>query len=105
LAFRSVNDLADAYVPELADNPYWQTSIRNLLHMSSGVHFFEDRNPGDDRDKLGHDLFDPSGSGAVDAIKRFDKRDHAPGTHFSYASVETEMLGLVLRYAKHMSVS
>jgi CubicO group peptidase (beta-lactamase class C family) len=102
-ASRSVDDLADVYVPELADNPYGQISIRNLLHMSSGVHFFEDSNPGDDRDKLGHDRFDPYGSGAVDAVKRFDKRDHAPGTHFSYASVETEVLGLMLSHATHMT--
>jgi CubicO group peptidase (beta-lactamase class C family) len=104
-AIRSVDDLADVYVPELADNPYGQTSIRDLLHMSSGIHFFEDSNPGDDRDKLGRDLFDPHGLGAIDAVRHFDKREHAPGTHFSYASIETEVLGLVLSHATHMSVA
>lgn len=104
-SIRSIDDLADVYVPELADNPYGQTSIRDLLHMSSGVHFFEDSNPGDDRDKLGLDLFNPHGLGAVDAVKHFDKRERAPGTHFSYASIETEVLGLVLSHATHMSVA
>ena len=104
-AIRSIDDLADVYVPELADNPYGQTSIRNLLHMSSGVHFFEDSNSGDDRDKLGRDLFDPHGLGAIDAVKHFDKRERTAGTHFSYASIETEVLGLVLSHATHMSVA
>lgn len=104
-AIRSIDDLADVYVPELADNPYGQTSIRDLLHMSSGVHFFEDSNAGDDRDKLGLDLFDPHGLGAIDAVKRFHTRERQPGTHFSYASIETEVLGLVLSRATHMSVA
>ncbi|KUZ76150.1 hypothetical protein WI36_10990 [Burkholderia ubonensis] len=104
-AIRSIDDLADVYVPELADNPYGRTSIRDLLHMASGVHFFEDSNPGDDRDKLGLDLFNPHGPGAIDAVKHFDKRERAPGTHFSYASIETEVLGLVLSRATHMSVA
>jgi CubicO group peptidase (beta-lactamase class C family) len=104
-AIHSIDDLADAYVPELANNAYGQTSIRDLLHMSSGVHFFEDSNPGDDRDKLGHDLLSTHGVGAIEAVKRFDKRERAPGTHFSYASIETEVLGLVLSHATHMSVA
>jgi CubicO group peptidase (beta-lactamase class C family) len=104
-AIHSVDDLADAYVPELADNAYGQTSIRDLLHMSSGVHFHEDSNPGDDRERLGRDLFSAHGAGAVAAIKHFDKRERTPGTHFSYASIETEVLGLVLSHATHMSVA
>jgi CubicO group peptidase (beta-lactamase class C family) len=104
-AIHSIDDLADAYVPELANNAYGQTSIRDLLHMSSGVHFFEDSNPGDDRDKLGRDLFSPNGVGEIEAVKRFDQRARAPGTHFSYASIETEVLGLVLSHATHMSVA
>ncbi|WP_162878244.1 serine hydrolase [Trinickia diaoshuihuensis] len=73
-SIRSIDDLADLYVPELADNPYGQTSIRDLLHMSSGVHFFEDSNAGDDRDKLGLDLFDPHGKGAIEAVRRLGTR-------------------------------
>lgn len=104
-AIHSIDDLADKYVPQLADTAYGQTSIRDLLHMSSGVHFFEDSNAGDDRDKLGRDLFSPHGVGAIEAVKRFNQRDRAPGTHFSYASIETEVLGLVLSHATHESVA
>ncbi|WCM24326.1 beta-lactamase family protein [Paraburkholderia bryophila] len=104
-AIHSIDDLADVYVPQLADTAYGQTSIRDLLHMSSGVHFFEDSNAGDDRDKLGYDLFSPHGTGAIEAVKRFNQRDRTPGTHFSYASIETEVLGLVLSHATHQSVA
>lgn len=104
-AIHSIDDLADVYVPELAGDAYGQTSIRDLLHMSSGVHFFEDENSGDDREKLGRDLFSPNGEGAIHAVKRFDNRERPPGTHFSYASIETEVLGLVLSHATHMSVA
>lgn len=104
-AIYSIDDHADAYVPELANNAYGQTSIRDLLHMSSGIHFFENSNAGDDRDKLGRELFPSSGVGAIEAVKRFDKRERPPGTHFSYASIETEVLGLVLSHATHMSVA
>ncbi|WP_415914125.1 serine hydrolase [Paraburkholderia sp. J12] len=32
-------------------------------------------------------------------------RERAPGTDFSYASIETEVLGLVLSHATHRSVA
>ena len=43
---RSVDDLAAAYVPELAGTEYGRTSLRHLLQMSSGVGFNEDYRPG-----------------------------------------------------------
>ncbi len=104
-AIKSIDDRADAYVPELAHTAYGETSIRDLLHMSSGVAFFEDSNPGDDRDKLGHDLFRPDGVGAVAAVKKFDTRERPSGTRFKYASIETEVLGIVLSRATHMPVA
>ena len=36
---RSVDDRADAYVPDLAGTEYGGTSLRHLLQMSSGVRF------------------------------------------------------------------
>jgi CubicO group peptidase (beta-lactamase class C family) len=104
-AIHSIDDYADVYVPELSGTAYGETSIRDLLHMSSGVSFHEDSNPGDDRDKLGRDLFAPNSVGAIEGVKRFNTRVRPPGTHFSYASIETEVLGLVLSHATHMSVA
>ena len=104
-AIRSIDDHADVYVPELANTAYGETSIRDLLHMSSGVVFHENSMPGDDRDKLGRDLLNAKGLGAIAAVKRFNVRQREPGTHFNYASIETEVLGLVISHAVHMSVA
>jgi CubicO group peptidase (beta-lactamase class C family) len=104
-AIRSIDDHADVYVPELANTAYGETSIRDLLHMSSGVAFHEDGMPGDDRDKLGRDLLNPKGVGAITAVKRFNERQREPGTRFNYASTETEVLGLVISHAAHMPVA
>ena len=37
----SLDDLVSKYAPKLAGSPYGETSIRNLLRMSSGVQFTE----------------------------------------------------------------
>jgi CubicO group peptidase (beta-lactamase class C family) len=46
---------------------------------------------------------DPGGSLA--AVKRFNTRPVPPSQRFSYASVETVVLGLVLAHATNQSVS
>src|SRR6266850_4031082 len=102
---RSVDDLASAYVPRLAGTEYGRTSLRHLLQMSSGVHFVEEYRPGDDVSKLAADTFLQGGSGGVASVTPFNERAVAPGTKFSYASVETEVLGLVLAAAVGRTVS
>jgi len=53
----SIDDLVSGYVPSLANTEYGKTSIRELLHMSSGVAFTENYDGSDDVAKLGRDLF------------------------------------------------
>src|SRR5919201_1765433 len=96
---RSVDDLAAAYVPELAGTEYGRTSLRDLLQMSSGVRFLENYSGRDDVAQLARDTFLLLGAGGVEAVTRFNDRAVPPGTKFSYASVETQVLGLVLRSA------
>jgi Beta-lactamase len=55
-AIRSVDDRAEAYVPGLKGTEYGATSIRDLLHMSSGVDFGEDRDHGHDLNQLWKDM-------------------------------------------------
>src|ERR1043166_4373085 len=43
---RSIDDLAQEYVPPLVDSPYGKTSLRHLLTMSSGVKYIENYQPG-----------------------------------------------------------
>jgi CubicO group peptidase (beta-lactamase class C family) len=96
---RSIGDLASAYVPELANTEYGQTSIRDLLHMSSGVAFTENYDGSDDISKLSSDLFGEPGKDPIASVAQFNTRIAPPGTKWHYASAETEILGLVLRAA------
>jgi CubicO group peptidase (beta-lactamase class C family) len=96
---RSVDDLAAAYVPELAGTEYGRTSLRHLLQMSSGVRFIENEPSQEDALRLVFDTYIQSGKGGVSAVTSFNERAVPAGTKFSYASVETQVLGLVLRGA------
>jgi CubicO group peptidase (beta-lactamase class C family) len=96
---RSVDDPAAAYVPELAGTEYGRTSLRHLLQMSSGVYFSEQYTGTDDVARLVANTFLLRGAGGVSAVTPFNKRVATAGTKFSYASVETQVLGLVLRAA------
>jgi len=96
---RSVDDTAAAYVPALAGAEYGRTSLRHLLQMSSGVRFSEEYSGVDDVSKLAADTFIQWGAGGVGAVTQFNERERPGGTRFSYASVETQVLGLVLRAA------
>lgn len=96
---RSVDDPAAAYVPALADTEYGRTSLRHLLQMSSGVRFVEEYSGKDDAARLVADTFRQVGAGGIAAVTQFNERAAPPGTKFYYASVETQVLGLVLRSA------
>ena len=96
---KSIEDAASAYVPGLANTEYGKTSIRDLLHMASGVAFTENYNGIDDVARLWVDLFDGQGKDAITSVAQFNTRAAPPGTRWHYASAETEVLGLVLRAA------
>ncbi len=103
-AIRSIDDLAADYVPELAGTEYGNTPIRALLHMSSGVAFTEVYDGADDSARLGKMLF--TGNVApTKAVAMFNHREVPPGTRFHYAGAETEVLGLVISHAVHMSLA
>src|SRR5262245_50422880 len=97
LAFSSVS--AAAYVPQLAGTEYGKTTIRDLLHMASGVAFNERYDGNDDISRLIADIFGPSKTRAASAVAQFNTRVAPPGTRWNYASIETLVLGLVLREA------
>jgi CubicO group peptidase (beta-lactamase class C family) len=96
---KSIDDPVSAYVPGLAEAEYGKTSIRDLLHMSSGVAFSEIYDGQDDIARLSRDLFVEPGKNPVTSVTQFNTRATPPGTKWHYASVETEILGLVLRSA------
>jgi CubicO group peptidase (beta-lactamase class C family) len=98
-AIKSIDDEAAIYVAGLAGTEYGKTPIRALLHMASGVEFKVSYNYDgqDDIGRLGRDLVD--GKEPVAAVAQFNTRVALPGARFYYASVETEVLGLILRAA------
>jgi CubicO group peptidase (beta-lactamase class C family) len=96
---RSVDDPAATYVPALRGTEYGGTSLRHLLQMSSGVLFVEQYTGSDDVSRLAAATFRQVGAGGVDAVTSFNERIRPSGTMFSYASAETQVLGLVLRSA------
>lgn len=96
-AIRSLDDTPADYLPGFAGSEYGRTPLRHLLTMSSGVRFREDYDGTDDITTLFRAAF--GGAGALSVLIRFDQRDQVPGIRFSYASSETNVLGLTLAAA------
>jgi CubicO group peptidase (beta-lactamase class C family) len=104
-AIRSLDQPASDYVSGLAGTAYGETTLRNLLHMASGVAFTEVYDGADDNAKLGRQRFAANGPGAARALAGFNEREVPQGTRFHYASSETQVLGLVLANAVHMPLA
>ena len=99
---RSLDDNAAVYVPELAGSAYGETPIRALLRMGSGVKFSERYDSGDDLMKYVSRQFS---DGTIAALRSFGARDVPAGQRFQYASVETIVLGLVVKGATGQGLS
>ena len=99
---RSLDDNAAVYVPELAGSAYGETPIRALLRMGSGVKFSERYDGGDDLSTYVSRQFR---DGTIPALRSFGARDAPAGQRFQYASVETIVLGLVVRGATGQGLS
>lgn len=106
-AIKSVDDTPETYVPGFKGTEYGRTPIRDLLHMSSGVEFGEEQNNGRDLDRLWIDMVLALGTnkGTIGSITQFNRRIAAPGTRFFYASIEPDVLGMVLCNATGKSAS
>lgn len=96
---RSLDDLAQVYVPALAGSPYGETPIRDLLQMSSGVRFSEQYDGRDDLGSLIEDTIGRRSPGGAAALLPYRERRLPPGKLFYYSSADTQALGLVLRGA------
>jgi CubicO group peptidase (beta-lactamase class C family) len=108
---RSLDDRAADYWPEIAPSAYGQTTLRNLLRMASGVRFRElyTWTADDDNWVWGQVLYNPANANTPQRVAEFlntrTQREVAQGTRFSYASIETEVLGRVLHNATGRSVT
>lgn len=104
-SIRSVDDLAEAYVPAWSGTELGRTPIRALLRMSSGLAFTETYDGSDDNAALGRALFAPVGPDPEAVVARFGSRVAEPGAAFHYAGRDTEALGLVLAHATGQSLA
>jgi CubicO group peptidase (beta-lactamase class C family) len=108
---RSLDDKVADYWPEIAGSAYGQTTIKNLLYMGSGVPFKElyTWTAGDDNWVWGQVLYGQNNRRKPEVIAEFlnskTLRDVEQGTRFHYASIETEILGRVLRRATGKTVT
>ncbi len=100
----SLNDPVDKYVPRLKGSAYEGVTIRNVLNMSSGVLFDEDYlDKNSDINKMGRIL--ALGGSMDEFAAEMNVREREPGTGRHYVSIDTHVIGMVLRAATGMPAS
>lgn len=100
---QSINDPVTRYVPELAASAYDGVRIKDVLQMSSGARWNEDYSDShSDVVRFGHAV---AFGQSLDAFAATLPREHVPGTYLRYNSMDTQVLGMVLRRATGMSLS
>jgi CubicO group peptidase (beta-lactamase class C family) len=98
----SIEQPVTDYVPELIGTGYDNVRIKDVLQMSSGVHFNEDY--GDffsDINRFGRIL---AIGGSFDDFAASLTRGREPGTYMHYVSIDTHVIGMVLRAATGIEV-
>jgi CubicO group peptidase (beta-lactamase class C family) len=100
----SLDDPVTRYSPELAGSAYDETNLRDVLNMASGVTFDEDyHDPNSDINRMGRVV--ALGGTLDDFTASFTERFAAPGETWQYVSIDTHVIGMVIRGATGRSVS
>lgn len=94
----SLDDLVTEYVPELKGSAYAGATIRNVLNMASGIGFDEDYlSFFSDINRMGRVL---ALGGSMDRFAMGQRRrEAAPGARWLYVSIDTHVIGMVIRGA------
>ena len=99
----SLDDPVTKYAPALAGSAYDGASIRNVLNMASGVAFNEDyADFWSDINRMGRVI--ALGGSLDDFAASLSEKRAEPGREFHYVSIDTHVLGMVLRGATGRSV-
>lgn len=99
----SISDPVTRYAPELAGSAYDGVRIKDVVQMSSGARWSEDySDPHSDVMRFGHTV---AFGRSLDAFAATLTQEHAPGTYLRYNSMDTQVLGMVLRHATGMSLA
>lgn len=94
----SLDDAVTKYVPDLAGTAYDGATVRDILNMSSGVAFNEDYlDFWSDINRMGRVL---ALGGSMDGFAAgLTERDAEPGARWHYVSIDTHVLGMIIRGA------
>jgi CubicO group peptidase (beta-lactamase class C family) len=96
-AFESLDDPVTKYAPALAGSGYDGVTVHDVLTMSSGVLFNEDYlDFNSDINRMGRVL---ALGGSMDEFAASLTREVAPGSRFHYVSIDTHVIGMVIRGA------
>jgi len=97
-----LNQAVSDYVPALKGSGYDGVSIKNVLQMSSGVYFNEDYGDfNSDINRFGRVM---ALGGSFDEFAASLTTDREQGTYMHYVSIDTHVLGMVLRAATGRSI-
>jgi len=100
----SLDDPVTKYAPSLTGSAYDGSTIRNVLNMSSGVRFNEDYlDFNSDINRMGRVL---ALGGSMDGFTSGQsERQYEPGETWQYVSIDTHVIGMIIRGATHRSVA
>ncbi len=102
-AIGSLDDPVVKYAPALAGSAYDGASLRDVMQMASGVEFNEDYlDFWSDINKMGRVL--ALGGSMDDFAAGLTTRYRAPGQEWHYVSIDTHVIGMVVRGATGRSV-
>lgn len=103
-AIASIDDPVTKYAPQLKGSAYKAATIRNVLNMASGVTFDEDYfDPKSDINRMGRVI--ALGGTLDDFTASFTESFAAPGNEWQYVSIDTHVIGMVIRGATGRSVT
>ncbi|WP_170790355.1 serine hydrolase domain-containing protein [Ruegeria lacuscaerulensis] len=103
-AIGSLDDPVVQYAPKLAGTAYDGATVRNVLNMASGVTFNEDYfDPNSDINRMGRVV--ALGGELDDFAASLQDIFVEPGAQWQYVSIDTHVIGMVIRGATGRSVS
>ena len=100
------------YIPELAGSGFADATVRQVLDMTTGLNYSEDYTDPDagiwHHARAGGLLFRPTGYQGPDNFYEFlptVKKQGVHGAHFSYKTINTDVLGWIIRRVTGMSLA
>jgi CubicO group peptidase (beta-lactamase class C family) len=99
----SIDDPVTKYAPILAESGYDGVSLKDVLQMASGIGFNEDY--GDFRSDINRMGRMIALNTPIDSFVLSLKNEVPPGTEHHYVSMDTQVLGMVLRGATGQSIT